>query len=148
MIRICFEEIDETNEAAVRSISLKSGQETFIETVDECLAEAELYAEWRPVAIYAGEDVVGFAMYGSFGPNRDTWIDRIMIDARHQGKGFGRAAMEALIVRVCGEYGVDTVYVSIIEENEVARRLYESMGFELLDERDPNGELIFKKVRD
>lgn len=140
-----FKRIDESNEAAVRSVKLKSGQESFIETVDECLQEANEHPEWQPVAIYAGEEVVGFAMYGSFGSNKDTWIDRIMIDEKHQGKGYGRTAMEGLIVRVCEKYGVDTVYVSIIEENNLARRLYESMGFEEMDERDPNGEIILQK---
>ena len=128
-------------------MKLKEGQETFIETVAECLQEASEHPEWQPVAIYSGDEVVGFAMYGSFGPNKDTWIDRIMIDGKHQGKGYGRTAMEGLIVRACEKYGVDTVYVSIIEENDVARRLYESMGFEEMDERDPNGEIILQKKR-
>ncbi len=65
-------------------MKLKSDQENFIETVEECLKEADTYEGWHPVAIYHNEDVVGFAMYGSFGPNKDTWIDRIIIDERYQ----------------------------------------------------------------
>lgn len=43
-------------------------------------------------------------MYGSFGVNKDTWIDRIMIDKNYQGKGFGKQAMKQLIEIVSKEY--------------------------------------------
>jgi diamine N-acetyltransferase len=144
MYNVYFRDIDDTNEFTVRNITLKSGQENFIETVDECLKEASIYPEWHPVAIYKDENIIGFAMYGSFGPNKDTWIDRIMIDEKYQGNGFGRIAMKKLIDIVSKEYGVNVIYLSIIEENKVAYRLYTSMGFEFMNERDPNGELLFK----
>ena len=139
-----FKVIDDTNELLVRRIKLKAGQEKYIETVDECLKEAEIHHQWRPVAIYLDEQAIGFAMYGTFGPNKDSWIDRIMIDEKFQGKGLGRLAMGKLIEVVSREYGVNVVYLSIIEDNQIAYRLYESMGFEFINERDPNGELIFQ----
>lgn len=144
MNNLSFRDIDNTNVNIVRNIKLKPGQEKFIETVDACLKEANTYHEWHPVAIYFGEEIIGFAMYGSFGPNKDTWIDRIMIDEKHQSKGLGRMAMKKLIDKVSKEYGVNVIYLSIIEENKVAYNLYKSMGFEFMNERDPNGELIFK----
>ncbi|WP_353050060.1 GNAT family N-acetyltransferase [Bacillus sp. ISL-39] len=95
--------------------------------------------------MYFDEEVIGFAMYGSFGPNKDTWIDRIMIEEKFQGKGFGKNAMVNLIDKVSKEYGVQVVYyLSIIEEITIAHRLYKDLGFQYTNERDPNGELIFK----
>ncbi|HDG2052521.1 TPA: GNAT family N-acetyltransferase, partial [Staphylococcus aureus] len=79
MSNVHFKNIDDTNEYKVRNINLKPGQDKFIETVDECLKEAETFPEWHPVAIYYDDEIIGFAMYGSFGLNKDTWIDRIMI---------------------------------------------------------------------
>ncbi|MFS0674826.1 GNAT family N-acetyltransferase [Ornithinibacillus sp. 179-J 7C1 HS] len=144
MGELYFRDIDNTNEAIVKNIKLKAGQENYIESVEECLQEAETYEEWHPVAIYHDEEIIGFAMYGSFGVNKDTWIDRIMIDEKYQGKGFGRKAMLKLINIVSKEYGVNTIYLSIIEENEAAYNLYKSIGFKFINDRDPNGELIFK----
>lgn len=144
MGELYFRDIDNTNEAIVKNIKLKAGQENYIESVEECLQEAETYEAWHPVAIYHDEDIVGFAMYGSFGVNKDTWIDRIMIDEKYQGKGFGRKAMVKLIDIVSKEYGVNTIYLSIIEENKAAYNLYKSIGFKFINDRDPNGELIFK----
>ncbi|MUK87853.1 GNAT family N-acetyltransferase [Ornithinibacillus sp. L9] len=144
MEHVYIRDIDDTNECIVRDIKLKPGQVRFIESVDECLQEADIYKEWHPVAIYHDEDIIGFAMYGSFGPNKDTWFDRIMIDERYQGKGLGRKSMMKLIDVVSKEYGVKEIYLSIIEENKAAYNLYKSIGFESMNERDPNGELLFK----
>ncbi|MFD1851932.1 GNAT family N-acetyltransferase [Oceanobacillus bengalensis] len=144
MGKVYFKDIDHTNEYIVRSIKLKPGQEKYIESVDECLQEADTYQEWHPVAIYYEANIIGFAMYGSFGTNKDTWIDRIMIDEKYQSKGLGRKAMMGLIDIVSKEFGVNHIYLSIIEENEAAYNLYKSIGFNYMNERDPNGELLFK----
>lgn len=144
MADITFRKIDQTNEQAVRNISIHPDQLNFIESVAECLEEAAMYSEWQPVAIYHDAQVIGFAMYGSFGVNKDTWLDRIIIDKAYQGRGFGRIAIKKLIKIISKIYDVDVIYLSIIEENKLAYHLYESIGFELMDQRDPNGELMFE----
>lgn len=147
MIEISFQKINASNLADVQKISLHETQKHFIETVDDCLKEAATVEEWRPVAILANKEIVGFAMYGSFGPQKDTWIDRIMIDKKHQGKGYGRRAMLALMKRVVTEYDVSTIYLSLTEHNTVARKLYESIGFVYMNEKDPsNDELMFHYI--
>lgn len=142
--KVYFKPLDESNEKLVREVTLKSDQRNFIETVDECLREAKEYKQWQPVAIYHNEDVIGFAMYGSFGSNRHTWIDRIMIDQKYQGRGLGKEAMKILIKQVSEEYKVDVLYLSIIEENKVAEHLYKQIVFKYINEKDSNGKLIFK----
>lgn len=144
MNNLSFKKIDETNKHLVQKVTLKPSQVDFIETVEECLKEAEEFEEWRPIAIYFDETVVGFAMYGSFGPNRHTWIDRIIIDENYQGLGLGKQAMKGLIQKVSAEYEVDVLYLSIVPENKVAYALYTQLGFEYMNEKDPNGELIFE----
>ncbi|SDN14800.1 diamine N-acetyltransferase [Psychrobacillus sp. OK028] len=145
MNNVHFKNIDDTNEYKVRNIKLKPAQEKFIETVDESLKEAETFHEWHPVAIYYDDEIIGFAMYGCFGLNKDTWIDRIIIDEKHQGKGYGKLAMMKLIDMVSKEYGVNVIYLSITEENRTAYNLYKNIGFEFMNEKDPNnGELLFK----
>lgn len=143
MQKIYFRSVDSSNEKEVRKLKVKPEQVAFIESVDECLAEAEQYSEWRPVAIYWKEIIIGFAMYGSFGPNRDTWIDRILIDEEFQGKGLGKKAMSKLMEVVAEEYKVDRIYLSFVEENIGAAHLYQTLGFKYLNEKDSNGELIY-----
>lgn len=144
MSNIYLQSVDETNETKVRQIKLNKEQEKFIETVDECLEEASECSAWCPVAIYDDEVIIGFAMYGSFGPHNDTWIDRIMIDEKYQGKGLGRAAMLKLIDVVSKKYDINEIYLSIIDGNEAAYNLYKSIGFINMNETDSNGEHLFK----
>lgn len=67
-----------------------------------------------------------------------------MIDKQQQGKGYGKQAMLELIEIVLATYNVKTIYLSIVEGNNVARQLYESIGFTYMNEKDPsNGELMF-----
>lgn len=144
MKTVHFRDINDDNRSDVMRISLNENQLDFIESVADCLKEAEETKEWHPLAIYVNECVVGFAMYGSFDNNKYTWIDRIMIDKKHQMQGIGKAAMLKLIDVVSSEYKVDTLYLSIIEKNYIARKLYEGIGFRYINEKDENGELIFE----
>ncbi|GAB3059119.1 GNAT family N-acetyltransferase [Salinicoccus sesuvii] len=144
MSHITIRAIDENNLNHVRKIQVKAHQRDFIETVDECLEEAELHKEWRPVSIYSDDDIVGFAMYGAFGENPDVWIDRIIIDDNHQRKGFGTAAIQQLIEIVTNKYDVRTVYLSFTPDNHFAKQLYEKLGFRFTEEYDPAGELIYE----
>lgn len=146
MSGIKIKKIDEYNINEVRKVSVKENQKSFIETVDVCLEEAAMYEQWCPVAVYYDKDLIGFAMYGAFGDNPDTWIDRIIIDGKYQGKGFGKIAMKELIKIVTQKYQVSTVYLSFVEDNETARKLYESLDFKFTGEYDPEGELIYKLI--
>lgn len=144
MYEVTIKEINKSNESEVRKVRSKPDQETFIDNVNECLEEAKEYPEWQPVAIYSHNQVVGFAMYGSFGPNKDTWIDRIIIDKDYQGLGLGSEAMRQLIEIVSKRYGITVIYLSIVEGNEAAAHVYNRLGFEYINEKDPNGERIYK----
>lgn len=83
-------------------------------------------------------------MYGSFGLNFDTWIDRIIIDEKFQGLGYGKKAMKRLIPIVADKYDARIIYLSIVPENAIAYKLYAKLGFKYINERDPEGEFIFK----
>jgi len=144
---ISFREIDENNYDDVLKVSLFEHQVGFIETVKECLDEAAETKEWCPVGIYNENQLIGFAMYGAFSKHKYTWIDRIMIDKDYQGKGYGKEAMLKLIDIVTDKYQVDDVYLSLYDDNKVARQLYERIGFHYINEKDKNGELIFKYTR-
>lgn len=73
-------------------------------------------------------------MYGfseEYPPEGRLWLDRLLIDARFQGRGYGRAALEALLERL-PEYPEKDVYLSVIEGNDVATWLYEQYGFRFI----------------
>ena len=119
-----------------------------METVSACLDEAAQRADWRPVAIYDGTAVVGFAMYGYFWeypPAGRVWLDRLLIDAARQGRGYGRAAVASLLARLAEEYGPRDIYLSVVDGNTAAARLYEAFGFVFTEERDVHGEHVMRR---
>ena len=95
------------------------------------------YAE-TPYAILHGDEVVGFLMFTyedgeDVNAGRDIfWLSRFMIDNKHQGKGYGKAALALFIDLVRAKphgKAVQHIYTSIVPTSTVASRFYESMGF-------------------
>jgi len=96
---------------------------------------------WHP--IYNDDEVVGFAMmaidkldedyflYTEFGDKTCYELYRFMIDKKHQGKGFAKAAMMKIIefLRSCPQGKADSIYLSYAMANETARKLFTSVGF-------------------
>jgi diamine N-acetyltransferase len=90
-----------------------------------------------PFAIYENDVMVGFIMlaYDPAGEDEDDEtvykICRLMIDKNHQGRGFGRRAMEKAleIIRTFPHGKADLVVLSYKPDNEAARSLYSSLGF-------------------
>lgn len=85
---------------------------------------------------------VGFLMYGyNFSyPKLQAFITRLMVDAKQQGKGYGRFGMNWMLERFRSDERIKTVGISYEPENEVARKLYASLGFV------ENGEMIGDEV--
>ena len=63
--------ISKENKEDALQLNVKTEQSSFIEPVSQCLQEAEQLDLWKPVAIYDGTDMIGFAMYGLF-PHEGT----------------------------------------------------------------------------
>ena len=140
-----FVPITEENRREVENLQLFPEQRSYIESVPECLAEAEQTREWRTVGIYDGPTVVGFAMYGCFAqpePEGQLWLDRLLIDKKYQGKGYGKRVVLALLDRLRTEYSCDTIYLSVYETNSHAIHLYQQIGFHFNGEYDTNGEHV------
>lgn len=120
---------DITLETARECIGLKVApeQERFVASNAASLVQSKFETYWLTKAIYNGEDMVGFAMYGDE-PGYGWFITRLMVDARYQGRGYGKEALRQLVAHVQAEGGT-WVGVSYEADNDVARTLYESLGF-------------------
>ena len=85
------------------------------------------YAWFR--AIYAGETPVGFIMLYDNPEEPVYFLWRLMIAAPHQGKGFGRRAVEQLIERVKTRPGATELLVSCHEGDGSPEGFYRKLGF-------------------
>jgi len=57
------------------------------------------------------------------------FIYRLMVDQKHQGKGYGKAAMLEAIRRLKLNPEVEIIGTSHLRKNDVAGKLYEGLGF-------------------
>jgi diamine N-acetyltransferase len=84
-----------------------------------------------PYGIYDGETPVGFFMYGYNFSNREfeAFIIRLMVDQNLQGRGYGKFGMQQMLAIFRQDERIQNVGISYEPENEVARKLYASLGF-------------------
>jgi diamine N-acetyltransferase len=77
-----------------------------------------------------------------FDPKSGTgYIDRLMVAADYQGRGYGRAGMSEVIERLRSTPGCRTIRTSFEPTNAVAEALYESLGFRKTGEIE-DGEIV------
>ena len=108
--------------------------------IDAYFAMTEEGKNVYPFGIYYGKKAVGFLMISYNCVWRDNldfarnsyYIWRFMIDKKYQQKGYGtealRLAIDFIRTAPCGK--AECCWLSYEPENEVARKLYLSSGFE------------------
>lgn len=137
--------VTRNNRAAVLALRVHTSQKGFVESTRQCLKEAFWCRLWHPVGIYCGETLVGFAMYGRFpweGARGRVWLDRFLIDANHQGCGYGKQALLLLLDTLFDSYRCEQIFLSLYEENQAAEHLYLQFGFAYNGELDLHKEKI------
>ena len=142
---VTLAEIDRHNYLSILDLSVSDEQRSFVASNMYSLAQAYAQPECVPLALYAENKPVGFAMYCLDENDHDYWIYRLMIDKRFQGRGYGRSAMLLLIERIRSFADEEhrSIYISFEPENEVAKSLYESLGF-APDGRIEYGEVVYR----
>lgn len=132
------------NRAAAENLRVAPNQTTFIETVAECMQEADQLSGWHPMCILADGQIVGFTMYGYFVENGRgrLWFDRLLIDQKYQGRGYGKHAIRVILGQMRQEFPGMDIFLSVYDDNPHAIALYEYFGFAFNGELDTKGEKI------
>jgi diamine N-acetyltransferase len=136
-LKVILEPIDRTNFRKLFNMQLRNDQITFVTPPRWTLARCyvRLFGdnfEHLPHLIRAGDEVVGYATTACDPDSaEDYWIDDIMIAAKHQGQGYGRAAMLEVLKLIVARYPrCRAVQLTCFRTNTTAAALYQSLGFE------------------
>lgn len=150
MLRL--EKVTGQNVWDILKLKVSEHQRHFVSENDRSIIEAYTTIAGNgyvfPFGIYEDDTPVGFLMIG-YGTD-DYWDDapaiaegnynlwRLMIDENYQNKGYGREALKLALEFIktfpCG--AADFCWLSYEPENEVARHLYHTFGFEETGEKD------------
>ena len=136
--------IDHKNAAKCIALSVTEEQGKFIASNEKSLREAaENPAVARPFAIYIDDQMVGFTMFAfdvdCEDPGGRYWLWRFMIDQAFQHRGYGHAALNA-VIRYFKEQGADSIRLSTEAHNSRAISLYHEFGWR------ENGEMNDEEI--
>ena len=135
MDKIAIRDVDRSNWLQCTQLAPTEEQkDAFPWAVVYWLAESRFETSYRPMAIYAGETLVGFSVYGKDPEDGSYWIVALLIDAKYQRLGYGRSAVSALVDLMHSRHSCTQITVGHRPENTAAGALYESIGFRELAE--------------
>jgi len=148
---VTLREIDDANRETVLSLAVAPAQEQFVSSVAESLAEAADYPHAKPWyrAVFDGDDAVGFVMLSwnvepqppeIIGP---WFLWKLLIDERHQGRGYGREIVQTVANLVRAE-GATELLTSYTPGPGGPAGFYQRLGFVPTGGVDPNGEIIMR----
>jgi GNAT superfamily N-acetyltransferase len=152
---VTLAEITGENREAVLALRVAPGQEQFVSSVRESLAEAAEYPHAKPWyrAVFAsgGEPAgpVGFVMVSwnceprppeIIGP---WFLWKLLIDERYQRRGFGAAVVRQVAELVRAE-GATELLTSYVPEDGGPAGFYQRLGFVPTGELDSEGEVIVR----
>lgn len=127
---IHLKKITQENLEDVLRLKVKETQEGFVSSVAESLAQAYVYRNtaW-PFAVCESNEVVGFIMLGFYQRKNYFTLWKLLIDERHQGRGYGRKALQLGVEFLRKQLGAEEIYTGVSLGNSVAEGLYLSVGF-------------------
>ncbi len=122
--------IDEGNLMPVIKLGVTAAQEQFVAPNSVSIAQHCYTTDSWMRAIYAAEDPVGFVLLSERRNVPRYYLWRFMIDARFQGLGYGRAAMELVIDYVRTLPNAGELFLSYVPADGGPRDFYAKLGFE------------------
>jgi diamine N-acetyltransferase len=157
-----LEELNKYNVWDVIELTVKKEQESFIAGNEWSLVHAYVGNKTEgavyPFGIFDDDKAVGFLMiaydYGEVCNDPDApeisqknyFLWRLMIDEEEQGKGYGKKAVKLALefVKTFPHGKADYCWLCYDKNNEAARKLYLSMGFQEIGEQDDDINAVIK----
>ncbi|MBD2845356.1 GNAT family N-acetyltransferase [Paenibacillus sp. IB182496] len=140
---IHLEPVSADNWYACTKLKVKPEQQpVFPAPVVYWIAESKFVDDFELRAVYWETDLVGFIVFCKHPDEEGNyWIPALMIDEKHQGKGFGKSAMHELIANM-RSMKCKRIMIGHRPDNRIAGALYEALGFKKVSEAAIDGEII------
>jgi diamine N-acetyltransferase len=144
--------VTDADRAAALRLRTAPGQEQFVASVKQSLSDALEHPEAcaRYWGVYDGDEIVGFAMISDNVPQATLDADptlvgpyflwRLLIDERHQRRGYGTATLDAVAAYVRSRPNGGALLTSAGQGEGSPQPFYERYGFV------PTGDIVEDEV--
>ena len=151
LVTVTLEEITEDNAQSVLALRLAPGQERFVTSVADSLAEATANPQLKPWfrAVCADGVPVGFVMLSWDVEPRPPEVHgpwflwKLLIDERHQGRGHGADVVRQVAALVRAQ-GATELLTSYVPGDGGPAGFYARLGFVPTGAVDEDGEIILR----
>jgi diamine N-acetyltransferase len=134
---ITLHEITDTNWRDVAMIAPRDEQRAWVAPLAAYyLLLSSREGLWHSLAIQSDGRVVGHVMWAVDDVDGSYWIGGLMIAGSEQGRGYGRAAMAAIMHRIRADHLTAILKLSYHPDNSGAAALYGRLGFQSTGEKE------------
>ena len=134
---IHLRDVTKDNWVDIICLEITKKQEDYVALNSESIAASKFHQHYVNRAIYNGDEAVGYLQYF---PNlaenkpKEIYIDQLMIDVKHQGKGFGSKAVAQVLEEIKQLKDYNAVSICYVEGHDVMRGFFERFGFQLVEQ--------------
>ena len=140
---VSLREITQDTVNSILDLRVTKDQEQFVASNAVSIAQAHFSKDAWFRAIYADETPVGFLMLSDQPDKGEYFLWRFMVDLQHQGKGYGRRALELLIEHVKTRPNAKELFLSHVPGTGSPEGFYRKLNFERTGEK-AGEELVMK----
>lgn len=140
---VSLREVTAETVRAICALDVRPEQRQYVAANALSIAQAYFQPRAWFRAVYADDTPVGFVMLDDDPDKQHYYLWRLMIDADHQGKGYGRRALDLVVAHVRGRPGARELFSSYREGDDSPAAFYQSYGFVETGEIE-EGEVVIR----
>jgi diamine N-acetyltransferase len=126
---VTLREVTAETVRAICALEVRPGQRGFVAPNAVSIAQAHFEPRAWFRAVYADDAPVGFVMLHDDREKPEYYLWRFMIDGGHQGKGYGRRALDLVVAHVRELPGATALLSSYVPGEEGPGEFYRRYGF-------------------
>jgi len=142
-VEVTLREITAETVRAICALEVHPTQRDYVASNAVSIAQAHFAPQAWFRAVYADEVPVGFVMLSVDPDAEEYYLWRLMIAGEHQGKGFGRQALDLTVEHVRTLPGARELVSSFVPGDAGPRGFYLGYGFEETGEVE-HGEHVIR----
>ena len=139
---VTLREVTAETVRAVCALEVASTQRGYVAPNAVSIAQAHFEPKAWFRAVYAGEEPVGFVMLHEDTEKPEYFLWRFMVAAQHQGKGYGRRALDLVVEHVRSLPGARVLGSSFVPGEHGPQAFYVRYGFVETGEVDEGEHVI------